>query len=251
MNEVGPPQIQKQQIDYAEQADNYDERRFASKRDRYLEENRRRAVLKVLGKAPLDRNGLDVGCGTARGLLSLASAGFTRATGVDFTPSMLARARTKLSTQRPEFLVRLVRADAFSLPVRSKCFETVISLNFLHLFPYRRQQMLVREMHRACVPGGLVVVELENVHKLFLVTRYVEQYRNRHTTKLNNIFETRNLLPRELFEDVRVLGVDLPLAHRVLKHFPSVGLKIEKASHYTPVKWLAGRVLVSGRRRFS
>jgi len=238
-----------ERIDYTSHAPAYDERRFIGKGFEYLERNRQNAVLKLLGTHGLDRKVLDVGCGTGRGLCYLAGVGFTSLTGFDYTPAMLARAREKLSAQYPELQVSLIQGDAFSLAMAPESFDAVLSLNFLHLFPYEKQLQLVRELHCVCRPGGQVIVELENIHKALFVTRYFEQRRNRDTTKLNNIWEVKNILPRDLFEDVQILGVDLPVAHRFLKHVPTIGWQVERITHYPPFKWLAGRILVGGRRR--
>ena len=244
-----PVQIKQERIDYTSHAAAYDERRLIGKGFEYLERNRRNAVVKLLGIHDLDREVLDVGCGTGRGLCYLAATGFTKLTGFDYTPAMLARAREKLSTQFPELPVPLIQGDAFSLAMASQSFDAVLSLNVLHLFPFHRQLQLVRELHRVCRPGGRVIVELENIHKALFVTRYLEQRRDRATTKLNNMWEAKNILPRDLFDDVRILGVDLPVAHRFLKHIPRIGWEVEKVTHYPPLKWLAGRILVGGRRR--
>jgi len=61
---------------------------------------------------------LDVGCGSGRYLRILRERGAHRVAGIDFSAAMLGRARG---------LYPVARGDARALPVRSHCFDVVVS----------------------------------------------------------------------------------------------------------------------------
>lgn len=87
---------------------------------------------------------------------------------------MLERAKTKakdLQLTNVEF----VHADALKIPYDANTFDSVISLNFIHLFVPEgldRQRAFVSEMERVCKPGGRVIIEFDNADYLDLGNRY-------------------------------------------------------------------------------
>jgi malonyl-CoA O-methyltransferase len=93
----------------------------------------------------------DIGCGTGRHALRLASAG-ARVTAVDFSEPMLERARVKPGAEGVTF----IRHDlAEPLPLKSESFDRVLCclvadhIADLHGF--------FRDLRRLCRPGGCVV----------------------------------------------------------------------------------------------
>jgi len=93
---------------------------------------------------------LDISCGTGRWLEPAAGLG-ARAIGLDLSPEMLLRARTK-----PGLAARLAVADAAMLPVRDACADVVLCT--LSLGHVRDAAAVIREMARALAPGGLAIV---------------------------------------------------------------------------------------------
>jgi len=239
--------VDTRQINYAGYAPAYDAQRFAGRRNAYLERIRTNGVLKLVGRCRYDRRVLDVGCGTARGVLELGRAGFTNLTGVDFTQEMLRIGQEKLRREIPDTPVRLVRGDAFTLPFPDCSFDLVVSLNFLHMFRFDLQAVIVREMARVCVNGGLVVAEFESIHKGLFVTRYREQTNVEARTKFNSWREVRRLFDRRRFTDVRVVGTVLPKAYVLFERCASLGEAIESIAHVPPFNWMASRVVVGAR----
>src|SRR4051812_29590259 len=62
------------------------------------------ALLDRRGIAPKTGTALDFGCGPGRLTAGLAAAGFSRAIGVDVSPTMLAKAREIVDDERCEFV---------------------------------------------------------------------------------------------------------------------------------------------------
>ncbi len=112
------------------------------------------------GELLIDRSGvepgmdlLDVACGTGNATIPAARAG-ARATGLDFSPELLAIARERASDAMVE--VDWVEGDAQELPFEDASFDRVIS-TFGHMFaPDHRRT--ADEMRRVCRPGGTIAV---------------------------------------------------------------------------------------------
>jgi len=100
---------------------------------------------------------LDVGCGT--GSLALAakrlvgSAGEVQ--GIDASPEMLARARTK--ARRAGLDIAFAEAAAQSLPFLAARFDAVLTTVMLHHLPRPSRADCAREMRRVLKPGGRVL----------------------------------------------------------------------------------------------
>jgi ubiquinone/menaquinone biosynthesis C-methylase UbiE len=240
--------VDTRQISYTGYVPTYDSTRFEGRRNAYLERIRTRGVLKLVGRHGYDRRVLDVGCGTARGLLELGRAGFTNLTGLDFTREMLLTGQQRIQREL-ENPVRLIRGDAFRLPFADGSFDVVVSLNFLHMFRFDLQEEIVRELARVCVNGGLVVAEFESAHKGLFCTRYLEQVKFKDRTKFNSIREVRKLFDGTTFRDVRVVGTVLPKAYVLFQHWIRLGEIVESIAFIPPFNWMASRVVVGARPR--
>jgi len=241
--------VDTRQIDYAGYAPTYDEARFHGRRNAYLEQIRTRGILNMVERRDYQRRVLDVGCGTARGLLELGRAGFTNLTGLDFTTEMLRTGQGKIRQELSHQPVRLVRGDAFRLPFADRSFDVVMSLNFLHMFRFDLQEEIIREMTRVCVGGGLVVTEFESIHKGLFCTRYLEQLLVKDRTKFNSIREVRRLFSRATYQDIRVIGTVLPKAYVLLEYCRRLGELVESVAYVPPFNWMASRVVVAARVR--
>ncbi|MDX3532419.1 class I SAM-dependent methyltransferase [Streptomyces sp. ID05-39B] len=103
----------------------------------------------------MDRPGdlLDLGCGTGSLSLLAAERGH-RVTGVDLSPAMVERARTKLAGRDAVFLV----GDAAAPPVGEERFDTVLVRHVLWTLPDPGRAL--RHWRDLLRPGGrLVLVE--------------------------------------------------------------------------------------------
>jgi ubiquinone/menaquinone biosynthesis C-methylase UbiE len=110
-------------------------------------------IVQWAGTGP-DDTVLDVACGP--GLLVCAFARVARhATGVDMTPAMLEQAR-KVQQEQGLTNVSWQRGNVYSLPFPQAQFSIVSSrFAFHHL---QDPLLALREMKRACKPGGRIVV---------------------------------------------------------------------------------------------
>jgi ubiquinone/menaquinone biosynthesis C-methylase UbiE len=96
---------------------------------------------------------LDIGCGTGFLSLELASRGH-RATGIDFAPAMIAKARKKaVERQVPIFFAE---ADAEQLPLAAAAFDIAVSRHLLWTLPH--PDTAIDEWIRVLRPGGRLVV---------------------------------------------------------------------------------------------
>jgi ubiquinone/menaquinone biosynthesis C-methylase UbiE len=92
---------------------------------------------------------LDVGCGTGVGAITAARVG-AKATGVDFTPKLLERAKENAVLTKLD--IHWLEGDAEALLVGDARFDIVVS-QFGHMFA-PRPEMAIREMLRGLKPGG-------------------------------------------------------------------------------------------------
>jgi SAM-dependent methyltransferase len=103
------------------------------------------------GGGPLDA--LDAGCGTGFLALELAARGH-RVTGIDFAPSMVARAQEKAAASG--LAVRFEQGDAENLPYPNGSFDLVISRHVLWTLPHPERAL--DEWLRVLRPGGRLAV---------------------------------------------------------------------------------------------
>jgi ubiquinone/menaquinone biosynthesis C-methylase UbiE len=102
-----------------------------------------------------NRDVLEVGCGT--GLVLQRIAQFARrATGIDLSPGMLARAR--------ERGLDVVEGSATQLPFESASFDVTCSFKVLAHIP--EVKLALREMARVTRPGGHVIAEFYNPNSI-------------------------------------------------------------------------------------
>ncbi len=113
---------------------------------------------------------LDLGCGTGRHAIAMASRG-ARVTAVDFSDRMLERAQRKSSEAKINFHVCDLGKP---LPFASAMFDLVLcALVTDHIADL---EMLFREMHRLCRPSGFVVVS--TVHPAMMLRGVQARFRD-------------------------------------------------------------------------
>ena len=117
---------------------------------------------RILGFAALTpgQSVLDVGCGTGTQAIAAKWKVGTQGAvyGVDASPQMLARARSK--ARKAGLEVSFLEAPAQKLPFPDGRFDAVLNTLMLHHLPRTSREQCVREMRRVLRPGGrLVIVE--------------------------------------------------------------------------------------------
>lgn len=103
---------------------------------------------------------LEMGVGTGRIALPLASALPLKYVGIDISEKMMARLREKSPNG-----VYLVKADVRKPPFRDNSFDAVIAVHIFHLVP--EWQKALEESRRVLRPGGVIAVAGEAGNKLF------------------------------------------------------------------------------------
>lgn len=120
----------------------------------------RRFAVRSVGPRPTDHV-LDVACGTGDLTRAFAEAGVAQVTGVDFTPQMLAVARThrlrpRHAKQSTAPMIRYIEGDAMALPFKDGSFD-VVSIAF-GIRNVADPAKALREFRRILRPGGRLVV---------------------------------------------------------------------------------------------
>lgn len=96
---------------------------------------------------------LDVACGNGNATLAAAHR-FCRVVGLDYVPSLLARARERATAERLD--VELVEGDAEALPFPAESFDSVISTFGVMFAP--NQERAARELVRVVRRGGKIAL---------------------------------------------------------------------------------------------
>jgi SAM-dependent methyltransferase len=105
---------------------------------------------------------LELGCGTGRLLVPLASAGYT-VTGIDLSPAMLRIARAKAEAAGVAQLVTLAQGNYIDAPLAGPYrFAFVMMNTFLHLTAQADQLSALRHWRDHLAPGGLLLIDIFN-----------------------------------------------------------------------------------------
>jgi SAM-dependent methyltransferase len=105
---------------------------------------------------------LELGCGTGRLLVPLASAGYA-VTGIDLSPGMLRIARAKVEAAGVAQLVTLVQGNYIDAPLAGPYrFAFVMMNTFLHLATQSEQLAALRHWRDHLAPGGLLLIDIFN-----------------------------------------------------------------------------------------
>jgi ubiquinone/menaquinone biosynthesis C-methylase UbiE len=131
---------------------------------------------------------LEVAVGTGRNLLFYPDS--VRLTGIDFSPAMLAVARTRAAELGREIDLR--EADAQALPFPDTSFDTVVCTLGLCGFP--DEKAAIAEMYRVLRPGGtlLLLDHIGSHHKLIYLGQWLIE---KVTVRTIGDYQTRRPLP--------------------------------------------------------
>ncbi|MHC4066032.1 MAG: class I SAM-dependent methyltransferase [Planctomycetota bacterium] len=100
---------------------------------------------------------LDIGCGTGTLAALLAAKPWPmRVVGLDYVPSMSARAARKAAANGAGDRARFVAGDAEHLPFPDASFDVITCSNSFHHYPH--QQAVVGQMSRLLRPGGRLII---------------------------------------------------------------------------------------------
>jgi SAM-dependent methyltransferase len=111
------------------------------------------AFVRLADEGLLTRDLLDSGCGTGENALLAASRGAT-VTGIDLSPTAIAKARAK-ATERG-ISARFEVADALDLGRLVFTVDTVIDSGVFHVFDDEDRARYVASLGAAVKPGGVV-----------------------------------------------------------------------------------------------
>jgi len=190
-------------------------------------------IVECAGAQPVDTV-LDVACGP--GLVVCAFAPHVRsATGIDFTPTMLDRARV-LAAGKGIRNVAWDQGDAYHLPYADGGFSIVMTRYSLHhlLDPLAA----LREMVRVCAQGGrIVVVDAYAPEDPAQAAAYhrVETLRDPSHARALSLTELQELFPCAVLSKPKVTLYELPveLQELLARAFPNPGDEAELAEIFT------------------
>ena len=145
-------------IFYSKEAEGYDHSRYGTCYGQLFKALHHK-TLRYLIKPYTTGRVLDVAAGTGHVTFVLASMGFD-VTALDLTEAMIRVAKKNLHEQnlRASFFI----GSALQLPFSNESFDLVVSTRFLHLWPCEKQKIILKEMARVLIPGGILIVDFDN-----------------------------------------------------------------------------------------
>ena len=97
---------------------------------------------------------LEVGVGTGLSLPTYAP--HLEVTGIDLSPEMLHKARSRVKSKRLKNVTGLYEMDAGNLEFDDDSFDTVIAMYVVTVVP--EPELVMQELERVCAPGGEVIL---------------------------------------------------------------------------------------------
>lgn len=113
----------------------------------------RKDAVALANKRPNQRI-LDVGVGTGLALPLYRKDSWV--VGIDASPEMLKRAKTRVRRKRLAHIGGLIEMDAMNMGFADRSFDAVVAMHVASVVP--DPMKLIAEMKRVCVPGGDIVV---------------------------------------------------------------------------------------------
>jgi ubiquinone/menaquinone biosynthesis C-methylase UbiE len=160
----------------------------------------RRAQRQALTALELDQSDrlLDVGCGPGVAVWEAAPS-VARATGLDLSPAMVARARSR-GDGIPN--VEIVEGDSAQLPFADRAFTAVLSTTSFHHFP--DPDRALGEMRRVLEPSGRIALGDLSSDRLVMrgVDAFCQRYERGHV-HFHDTDELVALLNAAGFRDLR------------------------------------------------
>jgi len=138
-------------------ADAYMRKRTAQPLNGFLHRRQVKFLNHAVGDRQLKRV-LEIACGPGR--LTAEMQGVSQGVAVDFSPSMLQVARTRINGGRRDW--SFLRTDAFGLPFRAGSFDAVYTLRFVRHFQLEDRRRLYAEIRRVLRPGGVFMMDALN-----------------------------------------------------------------------------------------
>lgn len=166
--------------------------RFYDLMDKMIPEAiRRKAIAKASGKV------LEVGVGTGKNLPYYQEG--CEVTGIDFSPSMLTKAKAR--AEQAKIPITLLEMDAQHMTFSDDTFDTVLATCVFCSVPDPVQGL--REVRRVCKPGGQIIL-LEHVRSSNPVLGWLMDVLN--PISLHMIGSNIN---RRTVENVAAAGIDI------------------------------------------
>jgi ubiquinone/menaquinone biosynthesis C-methylase UbiE len=206
----------------------YNLRRFSGAGGQYVNRRELDTVIQMLPDT--SQTVLDVPTGTGRVSIELMKRGY-HVTSLDLSLDMLEIVRMS----SPE-AVRLILADAHSLPLVADSFDACICLRYLHFYnPERRPQAvrLIQELARIVRPGGAVIIDSN---------RWSPRHLGIGGKQLSSVYFHRDAEMAELLTltGLRVIHQEAMffVAPLLYRHLPNLGIKfLHKLEAALPVNW--------------
>ena len=108
---------------------------------------------------------VDIGCGTGRNTLYLASKNF-EITAIDNSPKAITKLKSKLKEIKPTLKVDTKQSDMTKLPFKNNSFDIAMAWRIFHLGKKEFRKSAIKEMYRVLKPKGYAIVVVTDISDL-------------------------------------------------------------------------------------
>ncbi len=110
-----------------------------------------------------EKNVLEVACNMGTTLIEVANRYGCSITGVDMSDEALEKAKANVRAANLEDNIKLLKADAKSLPFEDETFDIVINEAMLTMLSNRDKEKALREYYRVLKKGGVLLTHDINI----------------------------------------------------------------------------------------
>lgn len=228
---------------YEVESNSYDEKRWSSSAGKRLNHFQQQLVLDSVGPCR-DKQIIDIGTGTGRFALQLASQG-ANVIGVDIAFNMLRHANQKAQSNPVSGGLVFLQTDSTRLPFDEDSFDGCTCINVLNLIP--RYEDVLAEIARVLKPNAFLVANFPNLFSVCfpgaLLVNIMKRTTSRNTagyrySRWFRFAEIKTALSCVGIEIIDVKGQPLSPKHIALQAYPKV---LQSPRLFCPSLYVIGR----------
>lgn len=169
---------------------------------------------------------IDIGCGTGRNALYLASMNF-EVTAIDNSSKVLTKLKSKLKDVKSKIKINIKQADMAKLPFKNNSFDIAIAWRIFHLGKKEFRKSAIKEMYRVLKPKGYAIVAVTDISDL------EKDRKRRPDSSIKNDKNTHTYISKRARQIRHYYSINEIKSGKVFSDFKLINCKVihEKSGH--------------------